>query len=61
MQPYYDGLACVYCKDQFNLDTLKCSSPPENLQFDPNMRKYLMPEPQRKEMDPNAPNYITER
>ena len=60
MQPYFDDITCIYCEEQFNLDTKKCVSAPSGLAYDKNIRKYIVPEA-NKETNPNSPNYITQR
>ena len=41
-KPFYDGIVCINCPNEFNIDTRKCvSSPNKTTAFDENTRCYV--------------------
>lgn len=55
--PYFDGIQCVSCDQQFDLKTLKCVSAPENTAYDDNLHAYITVD-QNKETNVKAPNIL---
>lgn len=45
--PYYDGIECISCPKEFNIDTGKCSVAPPDTVYDDNVHAYLTPESPR--------------
>lgn len=54
--PYYDGITCIPCQYEFDLNSLKCTSAPNNTQYNDNVHVYLAP--QAGETLPTAANLI---
>ena len=54
--PYFDGVTCISCPDEFSIDTLVCKEAPVGSSFDSNVHQYLPVE--NKETYPNASNLI---
>lgn len=41
-KPFYDGIVCINCPNQFNIDTRKCvSKPNKTAAYDENVRCYV--------------------
>lgn len=58
-KPFYDGIVCINCPNEFNIDTRKCVSSPNKLTaYDENTRCYVQKQA-GFETDPRASGYTT--
>jgi len=58
-KPFYDGIVCINCPNEFNMDTRKCvSSPNRTAAYDENVRCYVQKQ-SGFETDPRADNYTS--
>lgn len=56
--PYFDGVTCISCPNEFNLTSSKCITAPTGQVFDPNTHSYVTPVT-GKDTNPAAPNLIS--
>lgn len=56
--PYFDGVRCITCPQQFNLTSRTCANASNGTAFDPNMHAYV-PIQHNYSSNPNATNYIS--
>lgn len=56
--PYWDGIECINCEHEFDLNTLKCTSAPNGSVYDANIHAYI-PKETNKETYVNANNIIS--
>lgn len=58
-KPFYDGIVCITCPNEFNIDTRRCvSSPNKTAAYDENVRCYVVKQ-SGFETDPRADNYTS--
>jgi hypothetical protein len=58
-KPYYDGIACINCPNEFNIDTRKClKTPSSDKAYNDNMHCYMTKQ-YNFETDPLANSYTT--
>lgn len=56
--PYFDEFQCIKCDQQFDLKSLKCTTPPSNHAYDDNIHAYI-PIEAGKETNSKALNIIS--
>lgn len=56
--PYFDGISCIKCPNEFSLTEKKCVTAPTGLVYDPNIHSYIAPEAV-KDTNPNASNILS--
>lgn len=56
--PYFDGISCINCPNEFSLAEKKCVTAPTGLVYNPNLHAYVAVET-GKDTNTNAPNIIS--
>ena len=60
MNPYFDGITCIVCLNQFNVDTRFCTDEPKDQVYSKNSKFYVTPEV-NKETNPGAMYYTSSK
>lgn len=56
--PYFDGVKCITCPKEFDLNTKKCCEAPTGKTYNPNLHAYVTPNTNAT-TNPEAPNLLT--